>query len=317
MNRLPDKHAMEAELTANGVSAHDAALLADTLYTADLYGVTSHGASLLPAHIERIRRGAYNLSPTFRILKETAAFAVIDGDNALGAVAADHCMRIAVERAKTSGVFTVFSRNNNTFGAAFYYSLIAANTGCIGYIASNAPAQMAPVGGKEKLLGTNPFAVAVPIPGDEPLVVDMATSIVAKSKFKEYKARGEALPKGWALDENGAPTTDPDTALRGLVLPMAGYKGYALSALVDIFSGLLSGAAYLDGVGRFYSESTSSMNVGFSCVVIDPSVVLGDSYAEEICAWRDRIRASRAIDGQTVSLPGDDRLAKKRENGKE
>ena len=316
MTPLFNKSDMTAELISHGVAAHEAAIVADALYTADLYGVTSHGSLLLPAHIERIRRGAYNLSPTFRTLRETAAFAVIDGDNALGPVAADHCMRVAVEGAKRSGIFTVFSRNNNTFGAAFYYSMKAAEAGCIGYISSNSPAQMAPIGGKEKLLGTNPFSVAIPVPGDHPIVIDMATSAVAKSKFKEYKARGEALPLGWALDESGRPTTDPDEALRGLVLPMAGYKGYALSAVIDILSGLLSGAAYLDGVGRFYSEDSASMNVGFFCVAIDPVAVLGDSYTEEIRLWRDRIRHSLPIDGKTVSLPGDDRLLTKKENEK-
>ena len=295
-------------LVSSGVPENHARIVADCFATADAYGVTSHGCGILPAHLDRIRRGGYNLRPQFRILRHTAAFAVIDGDNAMGPVSAMFCMDHAIAKSRESGVFTVFSPNNNTFGPAFYYSLKAAEKGCIALICSNSPAQMAPVGGAEKLLGTNPFAVVIPVPGEDPIIIDMATSVVAKSKFKEYKQAGKPLPEGWALDIHGQPTTDPDEAMAGFVLPMAGFKGYAISMLIDIVSGVLSGAAWLDKVGRFYSQTGDSMNVGFCMTVMDPTVVCGDEFEGQIKEFVQRIRSAKPAGGASVVLPGADRM---------
>lgn len=307
------KAEIAARFVAAGASECDAEILADSLVTADAYGVSSHGTRLAEAHISKIEKGGYNLSPSFKVIRETAAFAVIDGDNAIGPVSATYCVNYGIEKARESGVFTVFSRNNNTLGPAFYYSLKAAERGCIAIVATNSPAQMAPVGGVEKLLGTNPFSAVIPVPGADPVIIDMATSVVAKSKFKEYKEKGEALPSGWALDKDGNPTTDPDTAMAGLVLPMAGFKGYAISMLIDIISGVMSGAKYLNGVGRFYSDTGESMGVGYCITVIDPTVVCPE-YEREITEYVRRIRESKAKAGSTVTLPGDDRIKFKREN---
>lgn len=302
------KESARKQLVQVGVMEIHAEIVADCFATADIYGVATHGCAILPSHLDRIRRGGYNLRPTFRILRQTAAFAVIDGDNAMGPVSAMFCMEHAIEKSRESGIFTVFSCNNNTFGPAFYYSLKAAEKGCIGLISSNSPAQMAPVGGAEKLIGTNPFAVVIPVPGEDPIIIDMATSVVAKSKFKEYKLAGKPLPEGWALDINGQPTTDPDAGMAGFILPMAGFKGYAIAMLIDVLSGVLSGSAWLDKVGRFYSESGDSMNVGFCMTVIDPAVVCGGEYESQIKEFANRIRDSKPADGNCVVLPGADRL---------
>ena len=218
------------------------------------------------AHIKRLKCGGYNLKPDFKIMRETDAFAVVDGDNSFGPVSAMFCLNLAIKRCKDSGVYTVFSRNNNTFGPAFYYSLKAAEQGYIAFICSNSPAQMAPIGGKEKMLGTNPFAVVIPVPGHDPVIIDMATSVVAKSKFKQYKEAGKLLPNG-----------------------------------------VLSGAAYLNKVGRFYSEDGSGMNVGFYMTVIDPVAVL-EEYDEIITDFINRLKTSKpGVDGKII-LPGDDRI---------
>ena len=248
----------------------------------------------------------------FKVIRETCAFAVIDGDNALGPVSATYSTNYAIEKCKESGIFTVFSRNNNTFGPAFYYPLIASQKGYIGITYSNSPAQMAPIGGKDKMLGTNPFSIVIPNKG-KPIIIDMATSVVAKSKFKQYKEKGLDLPLGWALDENGKPTTNPDEAIKGLVLPMAGFKGYGIALAIDVLAGLLSGSAYLDDVGRFYNTD-KCMNVGFTFTVIDPVKVLGEDWDNKINAYVFKLRNSKTIDGQDIVLPGDDRLENKRNN---
>lgn len=299
------------QLVNEGMTTEDAETVIDCFMTADEYGVSSHGMAIFQSHLDRIRRGGYNLLPTFSVVKETSAFAVIDSDNAIGPAAAMHCMNYAVRRCKDVGIFTVFSRNGNTFGPAFYYPLKAAEQGVIGFICSNSPAQMAPVGGIEKMLGTNPFSAVIPVPGHDPIIIDMATSVVAKSKFKEYKAAGKPLPEGWALDREGNSTTDPDKAMQGLVLPMAGFKGYAVSMLIDIIAGSLSGAAFLNNVGRFYSDDNKSMNVGYYTVAIDPQTVFGDGYGKMINGYVSELRNSKAGKTGRVALPGDDRLAKK------
>ena len=303
-------------LTENGLDGLQAEIVADCFVTADLYGVTSHGCAVLPAHIERLKRGGYNLNPEFKILRETPSFAVIDGDNAIGPVSADYCMDYATARAKENGVFTVFSRNNNTFGPAFYYSLKAAEKRCIAFICSNSPAQMAPVGGKEKMLGTNPFSMVIPIPDRDPIIVDMATSVVAKSKFKEYKAANMPLPDGWALDKNGKPTNDPDEGIQGLVQPMAGFKGYSISMLIDIMSGVLSGAAFLNKVGRFYDDDNNSMNIGFYITAFSLEIICGAEYGVRIKEFAEILKNSAPAEGQKICLPGDDRINIKKNNNR-
>ena len=301
-------HQIVELLFENGVKKEDAEMVADCFATADVFGVTTHGISILPSHIDRIKRGGYNLSPDLKIIKETAAFAVIDGDNAFGPVSAKYCLDYGVKRCKEAGIFTVFGRNNNTFGPAFYYSLKAAEEGCIAFVTSNSPAQMAPFGGNEKMLGTNPFAAVIPVPDSDPIIIDFATSVVAKSKFKEYAQKGLKLPDGWALDVDGKPTNEPEEGIKGFVQPMAGFKGYGLSMLIDIMSGLLSGSAYLNHVGRFYSNDNKSMNVGFYITVMDPKQIFGGEYDIAIKQYVSELRESDSIEGQKIVLPGDDRI---------
>lgn len=307
---LEEKADILNRLLEIGVPNNQAEVVADCFATADEYGVTSHGINVLPEHINKILnpKGGYNLSPSLKIIRETPSFAVIDGDNGMGPVVADYCMNYAVEKAREVGVFHVFSRNNNTFGPAFYYPLKAAEKGIIGILFSNTPAQMAPFGGKEKMLGTNPFAVVVPVPDADPIIVDMATSVVAKSKFKQYKEQGKQLPDGWALDINGIPTNDPDEGIKGLVQPMAGFKGYGIAMLIDIISGLMSGAAFLNKVGRFYSTEGQCMNVGFCCIAMNPHMILGEGYDKIINDYVATLRKSERVGESPIALPGEDRI---------
>lgn len=302
-----------AVLQKNGLSEHQAQIVADCMATSDLYGVTSHGLGMLDSHVDRIKKGGYNLNPDMKVIKETPSFAIIDGDNAFGPVSAKFCLDYAISKVKEVGVFTVFGRNNNTLGPAFYYSLKAAEQGLIAMVASNSPAQMAPFGGIEKMLGTNPFATVIPVADQDPIIIDFATSVVAKSKFKEYAQKDLTLPDGWALDENGNPTNDPNEAIKGFVLPMAGFKGYGISMLIDIMAGALSGAACLNKVGRFYSEDKTSMNVGFYITVIDPKQILGDEYDDMISQYVRELRNSQQQLGKKISLPGDDRISYRNE----
>ncbi len=273
-----------------------------------MYGITTHGIVVLPSHIKRINTGGYNLSPAFKVLNETGAFAVIDADNSIGFASASFCMEYAIERCHRSGVFSVFSRNANAYGAAMNYALQAANKGLIGFTCCNSPAAMAPIGGKERKFGTNPLSMVIPTGDDKPIIIDMATSKVAKSKFLQAKRAGVPLGDGWALDKDGFPTNDPDEGIQGLVCPMEGFKGYGLALMIDVISGLLSGAGWQDHVNKFYNTDGAPMNVGHFFCVIDPSAVLGDYYYDTIKAYVESVRMSARVDAaKSVLLPGDDK----------
>lgn len=299
---------IQKRFSSVGLSDKDSKLLGEYFSTVEFYGVKSHGIKTIDAHINRITNNSYNISPCFKIKNETAGFASIDGDNSIGMLCADYCVDYAIKGAEKNGIFMVFSNNNNTFGSAFYYTLKAARAGYICIASSNSPAQMAPTGGKEKLFGTNPFSIAIPAKNNHPIVIDMATSVVAKSKINEYKSSEKPIPEGWALDSEGIPTTDAEAALSGLMLPMAGFKGYGLSMMIDILSGFLSGAAYLNNVGRFYSDEKKPMDVGFSFLVLSPKLIYGEDFYEKIDEYIETVRNSKAVDGKKVVLPGDDRL---------
>ncbi len=297
-----------------GIDTEHSQVIADCLVTADIYGVTSHGSRLTDVYVEKIKKGCFNLEHEIRILKESPSFCLMDGNNTIGIISGVYGMEYAIKKSKTNGIFTVISRNNNTFGPAFYYTMMAAKAGCIGIAFSNSPAQMAPIGGKDKLIGTNPLSIAVPMRNREPLILDMASSMVAKSKFKEYKEQGKLLPDGWATDSEGLPTNDPDKAMGGLVLPMAGFKGYGIAVMLDVLSGVLSGSAYLNKVHRFYTETPKCMNVGFQFIAIDPEIVMGHEFYDEMDEYAKIIMNSRHVEGKNISLPGDDRIAVKRKN---
>lgn len=304
------------KLMRAGVSEKDAETVADCYATADLYGVSSHGVAILPAHLKRLTAGGYNLNPTFSIVKEGGSFQVVDGENAIGVLSALRCVELAIKGAKKKGLFAVNSFRNNTLGPAFYYALKMAQNGFIGITLCNSPAQMTAPNGKSKLLGTNPLAIAIPN-ADRPIVLDMATSAVAKSKIKQMKEKGESIPLGWALDENFQPTQDAEAALNGYVLPMAGFKGYGLALMIDVLAGALSGAGYLDNVGRFYSSDFACMNVGFSFIAIDPHQTYGEGFEALMQLYVNRIETDERVDeSKGIFLPGFDRLKNKENNEK-
>jgi (2R)-3-sulfolactate dehydrogenase (NADP+) len=302
-------------LFSSGLSKKDGEIVCDCLLTSDLYGVSSHGISILDGHLKRIETGGYNLKPNIKTLKKTVSISIVDADNSIGFLSAVHSMNIAISKATKSGLHTVFTRNANTFGAAFYYAEMAARKGLIGICFSNSSPAMAPWGGIDKLIGTNPFAIAIPGLGEEMILFDFASSKVAKSKIKQALDQNEKIPEDWALDVNGKQTNDPLEAIKGIVLPMSDHKGYGIALSIDILSGVLSGAAFLNNVGKFYSdERDKSMNVGQTFMAIDPKVVYGEDFYKVINQYCERIRTSKSIDGKPVRVPGDGKRTNLKKN---
>lgn len=297
----------------NGLSEEDAALAADGIIEAELAGITTHGIEMLPAHIRKCQNG-YNTSAELRIVRESVAFTVANADNAFGVVSAQKCIRLAVEKCRNSGIHVVLCNNANTFSAAYTYVKYAVEHGMIAIVGANAPAQMAPIGGIDKLFGTNPLAIGVPADKEEPFILDMATSAVAKSRINQALHRGdETIPYGWATDINGVPTNDPKEAVKGLILPMAGPKGYGLAMAIDIIGGVLSGAASMDSVRRFYSDDNACMNVGQFFAVLNPAMIYGEGFMHEMDMYLNRVRTSRSVSDKPVLVPGDINLLARRD----
>lgn len=311
VNKLRD--VIESLFINSGLSDKDAVIVADVLIEAELYGKTTHGIGMVPAHIKKLNQ-SYTLNAPFEIERTAAAISVCNANNSIGMLSAYKGMELAIQKAKSAGGHTVFCHNCNTFSAASYYVKMAAEAGMIGVAFSNTPPQMAPWGGKEKLLGTNPLAISVPTNKENPFIFDMATSTVAKSKINEaYHSGVEKIPMGWATDINGIPTDSPAEAVKGLLLPMAGPKGYGLCVAIDMISGMLSGAAYLDGVGKFYSSDNRGMNVGHTFIALDPRVIYGEDFYDKADDYVKRVRNSQSLNEKMVRLPGDMSLKNKQD----
>jgi len=251
-----------------GMPKADARLVADTLVQADLWGHQSHGVLRLPWYLVRLKAGACEPVARPKFAVDAKAVAVIDGGDAMGQVLNVFAMREAIRRARDFGIAAVALRNSNHFGTALYYTLIAAREGCVAFLSTNASPAMAPWGGRKKAVGTNPWSWAAPAGRFAPMVLDIANTGVARGKIYLAKQRGETIPEGWAIDADGAPTVDAAAAIDGLILPMAGHKGYAIAATMDMLSGVLTGSAFGTGVAGPYQTEHKS-GAGQLMIVLD------------------------------------------------
>lgn len=295
------------------LSKEEAAIVVDSMLQADINGVNTHGIRMLHAYVDKIKNGQFAIAQP-NIIKESPSFTVMDSNNIIGAISATKASQICIDKAKEYGMHTVFAKNCNTFGPAFYYAELMSKAGMIGFVCSNTPAAMPAFNGLEPMLGTNPLAFSCPSGTRGTITLDMATSIVAKSHFSTALANHEKLKEGWALDQNGNPTTDPMEAIKGFVLPMAGFKGYGIAMAIDILSGFLSGAGYLNKVNKFYSQDGKGMNVGQMFVAINPEMVYEGDFLADMDGYIDILRGSKVMDGRTIAIPGDDRINKRKKS---
>ena len=244
-----------------GVPEADARLVADTLVQADLWGHQSHGVLRLGWYLDRIRNGVMKPVTTPEFVVDAGAIAVIDAHDGVGHVATMLATHEAIKRAKQHGIGAVAVRNSNHFGTCMYYTRRVAAAGCTAMLTSNGGPAMAPWGGRKKIIGTNPFSVAAPVSADgtrAPFVVDMAATGVARGKIYLARNKNLPIPLGWAISKDGAPTTDPQEAIDGIILPMAEHKGYAIAAMVDMMSGVLTGSGFLSAVHSPYKTAEKS-----------------------------------------------------------
>ena len=253
--------------SALGVPESGAALLAETLCQADLWGHQSHGVLRTFWYARRIQSQATDIYSQPELITDAGAVAVVDGNNGIGQVVAKHAMSEAIQRAKLHGIGSVAVRNSGHFGTAMFFTRMAAKDGCIGLLFTNASPAMAPWGAKEKRVGTNPWSIAAPAGRFHPMMLDIASTAVARGKLYVAKQKGKQIPDGWALGPDGSPTNDPVKGIAGTILPLAGHKGYAIATMVDVLSGVLSGSGFLSNVVGPY-EPDGKSGVGHFAIAL-------------------------------------------------
>lgn len=252
-----------------GVPPDAAQVTANNLVFANLRGVDSHGVIRLKIYLDRLRLGSFKPDVVPHTVSDSPSCALLDAGQGLGQVAAIHAMHLAISKAADTGVAWVSVRNSNHFGAASFYALEALPHEMIGFAATNAGPSMAPSGGRQARLGNNPIAIAVPAQKHPPVVFDIATGAAAWGKIFVAQQEKKKIPLSWALDKHGMPTDDPDAAADGgLIQPFGGYKGYGMSLLIDLLTGLLSGGAFSTQVNTLYQQLSEPAGIAHTCVAL-------------------------------------------------
>ena len=302
-----------------GCPTSDAELAAKVLIDADLKGIDSHGIARLPGYVRLWEKNRINSEPKIEIVHQTPSTAVIDGDAGLGLVVAPEAMKVAMEKAHTAGTGWVSVRNSNHFGTAGYHAMMAVDKEMVGISMTNASPLVAPTFSAERLLGTNPIAVAIPAGNQPPFLADMATTTVANGKLEVNKRKGLPIPFGWAQDFLGKPSNDASSVEEGgALVPLGGtremgsHKGYCLGSVVDIFSAVFSGANYGPWVPPFVSflepsDEPVGKGIGhfFGAMRID-AFRPAEAFKTEMDRWITRFRNSKPAEGeQQVLIPGD------------
>jgi LDH2 family malate/lactate/ureidoglycolate dehydrogenase len=301
-----------------GCSLEHADKASEVLVSADLRGVDSHGVARLSGYVRLWEAGRINPRPDIHIVHETPSTAVVDGDGGLGLIVAPFAMEVALQKAEAVGSGWVSVKHSNHFGIAGYHAMMALERDMIGIAMTNASPLVAPTFAKERMLGTNPIAVAIPADKQPAFVADFATTTAANGKLEILQRKNQQAPYGWIQDKAGAPSTDPhELRSGGALLPLGGdrehgsHKGYCLGAIVDIFSAVLSGANYGPWAPPFVSflplpPDPVGQGLGhfFGAMRVD-AFRPADEFKANMDKWIGRFREASPVDGEQVLIPGD------------
>jgi ureidoglycolate dehydrogenase (NAD+) len=301
---------VHAALLGAGASEESAVAATKAMMHASLVGVDSHGVRLVLHYCQMLAGGRINKNPQLQVEHGGSASAMLDGDDGLGHYAAYRAMEIACEQARQAGIGAVGVRRSSHFGAAGAYALAAAQAGFIGFATTNTDSMVPLFGGAERFHGTNPLAFAAPLPGQDPWLLDMATSSIPMNRVLLYRSLGKALPPGVAANEKGEPETDPQQA--SMVLPLGGdeygYKGAALAGLATLLSAVLTGTTldpdFIPMVGA--DDISTPRNMGHFVLAIDPDHFAGRAVFEMgMSRYISTLRGAPAREGQQIMAPGD------------
>lgn len=299
-----------AVLEGARVPSDRARLIGAYLVEANMRGVHSHGVDLLPYYFRGFVQGALDPEADPTVMRESASFAIVDARGGLGHPAAHAAMELAVTKALDAGIALAVVRNSNHFGMAGHWPMIAVRHGLVGFATTNGPPVMAPWGGRTAAICNNPFSWGIPAGDEFPLLLDMACTTEARGKVRLALQRGQRLPEGWALDCEGAPTTDPAAALDGVMLPVGGPKGSGIAIVNEVLSSLLPGANALSQISSA-TMSNVGLHVTWGCghvfMAIDPSWFLGlDAFRSGVDGLIRELRAVPPMGGHDrVYMPGE------------
>ncbi|MFD1694605.1 Ldh family oxidoreductase [Roseibium aestuarii] len=290
-------------LVANRTSAENARQVADALVAAEAAGQPGHGLSRVPVYAVQSRSGKVDGYVMPEMEKAAPGLLRIDARNGFAYPAISLALEALPEMARTQGIAMAAIRRSHHFGLGGAHCEVLADKGLVSFVFGNAPAAIAPWGGKTALFGTNPIAFAAPVPGQPALVIDMAMSNVAKGKIMRAEMLGQPIPEGWALDEDGNPTTDASKAMKGTMVPIGGAKGAALALMVDVLGGALLGAALGHQAPSLFKADGPPMDLGQVIIAIDPQLSSFGAFGDKMLALVD------AIDGvEGARLPGSRRI---------
>ncbi|WP_245805859.1 Ldh family oxidoreductase [Bacillus alkalicellulosilyticus] len=289
-----------------GLSERESHIVAQSLVEADLRGVDSHGVVRTDIYLQRLQAGMINLNGKMTV-KTEGPVTLLDGNNHIGAVVGTKALELTIQGTKKNGTAIVGVKGSNHFGTCAYYLQQAVKENLIVMILSNASQTMPPTGGVRPFLGTNPFSIGIPAGKYEPFILDMATSVVARGKIIHAAQKGNDIPDHWAIDKEGNPTTDAQTALEGAVLPLGGPKGYAISMFIDILSGVLTGAGFGKYVNNMYENWNEPQNVGHFFIGIDIEKFMPiPQFKERIDRYFEEIKAEPTAPGvDEILIPGE------------
>ena len=292
---------------AVGIAAADAQVVAADLVAADVEGIASHGVMLVPMYVERINKGSVSRRSAGEVISDRGGAMVIDAGNALGQLTSRQAVKLAVARAREIGLAAVAVRNGFHFGTAGRYARMMAEQNCVGIVLTNTRPLMPAPGGAEALVGNNPIAIALPSAGEFPVEADMALSATAMGKIRLAAAAGQPIPGDWAVDSQGHPTTDPAAAIKGMLLPAAGPKGFGLACVIDLLCGGLSDGAVGAEVRPLYGDPAEPYRCSHFFMAIHAGhFLVGDRFAERVREQAMRVSRSKRGPGvERVYAPGE------------
>ncbi|MBM7839454.1 ureidoglycolate dehydrogenase (NAD+) [Alkalihalobacillus xiaoxiensis] len=302
------------QFTQAGVDQATAEAVTDVLIHANLRGVDSHGVLRVEHYLTRIKAGGINLTPNPKLTKTSCSTLLYDGDNGFGQAISKQAMAAAITQASESGMSAVAVKNSSHCGALSYFVQQAAEAKMIGIAMSHTDKIVVPFGGAEPFFGTNPIAFGFPTDKEDPVILDLATSTVALGKILNAKENEQPIPHGWGVDSSGQSTTNPENV--AALTPFGGPKGYGLAMVVEIFSALLTGAAFGPHVSKMYGDYEQNRELGHFYMAIDPAVFTGlNSFATRLDQMIAEIRQTPAAEGvDQVLVPGEieNQIARKR-----
>ncbi len=304
-----------------GLPEPDADTVAALMLEADLVGADAHGIFRLPQYVQRLAAGGVNARPDIQVRRTGPATATVDGDNGMGHLVVARAAQTAIELAKECGVAWVGATRSNHAGPASIYAAMPVAAGMVGLYSAVASANhMAPWGGTDLLLGTNPLAIGVPAGVEPPVILDIATTVVSYGTIKSHALRGVALAEGWMIDrKSGEPLTDPKRTAEGVLLPIGGYKGAGLALVLGLLAGTLNGAGVGSDVVDFNADDTSAANTGQFVVALDIARFTDPAvFAAAVDRHVRELQASALLPGVTsIRLPGMERATRRAKRSSE